>query len=235
MAEGKESPILAAGKKFWLGVGHFGNAQTLFQLFISSGAAAVVGKMMPASWQTPAPLPWFILGSVFFGSWFTVAAVVQVAIPAARRWWHPHSLTMLAHGGDFAAVQLEHDGEPALWTATIRIVRTVSGETNPDPLVGEVALRKGSTRYQSLRLRDGEQAHIILANILYGHELSPGAGYLAIINDYNRGQSVPDSGTMVELVLTADPPSEFTPLRRCYQVSLVRTKKEIVLKEVSCD
>src|SRR4051812_34351987 len=96
MSEKAEGPLFAAAKRFWDFLNHFGNLQTLFQLFVSSGITAVVGKVMPLSWQSPTPLPWFVMGAVFTGSWFVVAAIAQVVIPRFKRWRFPHSLNIIA-------------------------------------------------------------------------------------------------------------------------------------------
>jgi hypothetical protein len=46
------------------------------------------------------------------------------ATPTFKRWKNPHSLTVISHGGEFAAIEITHYGEPATWEARMRIVKT---------------------------------------------------------------------------------------------------------------
>lgn len=87
-------------------------------------------RRMPSATPHPAAY-WFLSGGVFFGSFAAFLSLAQGtawSIRKVRAMCNPPKLTITAHGGNKATVEVQHGGVPAVWQARIRILK-VSGNT----------------------------------------------------------------------------------------------------------
>ena len=133
-------------------------------------------SMMPNASTAPAEY-WAATTTVFFGTLATATTLSRLvvwSVPKLKRWHSPHYLVVSSHGGRTAAVELTHYGESAEWEAWIRIIETMDGSCNPDPLNRQCYLRRGDKSLRSLALRQGESANIVVASVGY-NEFSSGS------------------------------------------------------------
>jgi len=175
---------------------------------------------MPSAAIHPAAY-WAATGSVFSGTIVCAVGVSKLGgwlIRTIKRWRSPHSADVIAHGGNFAAIELTHYGEPATWEVRIRIRRAVADLMNPDPLARLCFLRKDGKAYRSLLLKHGESAHVTVANVEtseWGH-----GSWLALRDAESRyGTRIPDSGVIIEAEIKAEPSMKEGIIKRCFQLS----------------
>lgn len=201
-----------------------GAYQWLVVLALGLIVAWLSQRKMPSAIAHPAEY-WLFTGSVLFGSiacFLSFAKLTGWGTGEIRRWCHPHSLRLIACGGQTAAVEVEHSGSPATWEARLRILRIADNHTNPDPILRQCFLRKDGNGYRSLLLKDGESASIILAHIRWSHPLSSGRStWVEIQNAENDGVSV-DADVVVEVNVTAKPPMG-KAIKRCFQIARAGT------------
>ena len=150
---------------------------------------------------------------------FSLAGVLSIAkagtwgVLRLKRWHHPHSLELTAHGGRVAAVEIQHHGESAKWEMRMRIVK-VKDSTNPDPLPHQCFLYKDGEPFRLLPLNDGESASLLLADIGW-NEFGTDAWIVLHNAEAEYGTRV-GSHVIVEVNITATPPMSRGILRKCF-------------------
>jgi hypothetical protein len=183
-------------------------------------------RRMPSAIAHPAAY-WFLSGGVFFGSFVAFLLLAQGtawSIRKVRAMCNPPKLTITAHGGNKAAVEVQHGGVPAVWQARIRILK-VSGNTfnpdtsSPNPRLRQCYFEKDGETYRDLRLTDGEVASVVLAEMKYSHYLSSHREtWVAILNADDERDTRVSGDTTVELSFGTKPTQKKLAVKRCFIV-----------------
>jgi hypothetical protein len=166
-----------------------------------------------------AALYWFIAMTAFFGTWAlatTLIAGISLVYSKARRWKHPHSITVTPTSGRTGNIILTHSGEPATWSVEGVIVSTLDGSPIPEALPFQCRLVKDGKWLWPMPLHHGEWAHVELATD-EGDGVS--TSWLSIIRhnaDYNI--HIPQTGVIVALTIKAIPPLKAGPTKKHFRV-----------------
>ncbi len=182
---------------------------------------------------------WLAISTVSFGSLasaLSLAKLVTWGIVRLRRYRHPHSLQLIACSGRSAAVEIRHHGEPAIWEARLRILRTADNYPNPDPMLRQCLLRKDGKSFLSLLLNEGESASIILASIGYPEFPGVGSGtWVAIQNAEHATGIRVDTEVVVQVNITANPPIKQQVMQQCFHIARRFGANIMECSDVACD
>ena len=205
-------------KRFQAFIAAYGYLQTLSQIAVSFGITTWGLSLMPEGFVQP--LYWAATGAMFFGTWavgVTVVFLVGKAIANLRRWKYPPVLVLTGEGGQMGSVMLRHSGEPTVYSADGRIVQTLNDYPNPAPQMFQYDLKlKGKISGPSIRLEDGQWAHILLAGF-YDHK-----GWFSIWRD-GSSVNVPSVGVIVELTIKSQPPVKGGNQTKQYRVRAIES------------
>lgn len=167
-------------------------------------------------------------GNTLLAPWFLLvfAALSGLAsVRIVRTVWNwlrviidrPGTVIEIETGTDKAMMEIGHFGAPLSYTAVGRILRSLDPALNPQPTRArfqcELQLAEGKPDSQRVTLRDGEWAHIVLADHIKSPQLNIRRG------TYGRRLAVPDSGVEMEIVLTTHPRIGQDTIRRVIRVT----------------
>jgi hypothetical protein len=180
---------------------------------------------------------WLETSTIFFGSIFMVVStgkLVVLGVSRFKRWRHPPSLQIIAHGGSSAAVELQHSGESATWEARMRILKMLDNSPNPNPLLRQCYLRKDSNEFRALLLSDGDTASVRLAYIERSHPMSYQTEiFVEVPNADDPFPTTIGSDAIIEVNLSTKPRIKRFSIKKCFLVGMV-SASTMKCSEVPC-
>jgi len=170
---------------------------------------------------------------LFFGPLFVVTGSVKIATlawPKIKTWRNPHFVVPIARGGaNSATLEIIHHGPTATWEVRRRISGMLNeSHANPDPVLRKCYLRRDGRKCETLALKDGESASVLLASVQRSEWSSP---WMVVDDLETDGTRVPDEGVIVEIEISAQPPMPDGIIVRRFEIS--RDGRVIYVKDLS--
>jgi len=215
-------------RRVWDTIGHLGTLYTLCTLAAAFVVTAKKVAHMPSNWY--APQYWVSAGAWLFGTLAIAAILATVArktISWLKRWMRPHSIELRIESGRVGALTLIHHGEVATWRAEGRIMRTLDGSPNEDPLLFQCYFLRDKKIANSMSLKEGESATIILANI--GRSEWRSGSWLQIrCGDYGNNTTVTDAGVVMEVNIRSDPASKRAAVCKEFEIKRSINRPDLI-------
>lgn len=146
-------------------------------------------------------------------------AVYRVRVVLDRP--HPQ-IDLMSSGTQKAVLEIAHFGAPLQYRAEGRVTRVLNPDDLPHPpehrFMCEIQPEPGRPSGTRVRLRDGEWAHIIIAESNKASIHDDGHVLWVRRGSYGRQSRGPDSGVEVEYTVHTDPPIHDGPIRRTVRV-----------------
>lgn len=194
--------FINAGRLFYDG---WNFAQFVTAFTFGAWASQVTG----IRWSTPLG-PWlFVIAAVVWG--VVVVRSARCVANYVRLVADPPSpqLEILSSGTDKAVLEIAHFGAPITFRAEGRVVRALSATDTPRPpeqrFVCELQPEEGRRNATRLRLRNGEWAHIVIAESRRASEDDDGHVLWIRRGSHGRRAIAPDSGVEMEFTIQVQP------------------------------
>lgn len=208
----------------WEWLSHYGNLQTLGSLFASFGISNWVTSMLPGGWHPPQY--WAVFGTALFGTAFALSLVAVVVRRVGSKWrdyQHPRMLDVSCESGRRkASMLLRHHGEPSRYKIEGRIQKMWQSDVlnpAPTPFHAELQPGGGSKGDFEVELSDGQFAVVIVADIGDNVGDFGGTYWLQVRRGkYGSSTMIPDSGAVIEYVISVSPPIKNTVTTRRFRV-----------------
>lgn len=209
----------------------FSKAWTLFydgwnfaQFLSATVFGAWASRMTGVSWSTPLG-PWLaVAAAILFG-----VAIVRLVRSAWRRIHvvvdRPTAVVAIESSGtEKPVLEITHFGAPLTFSAEGRIVRALDMNATVKPTQNRFACElqppEGKKNSQRMTLKDGEWAHIVLADIV--QTTTDQRSWLRIRRGtYNRGSLADDSGVEMEITIKTEPGWPLGTVKRLIRVTRV--------------
>lgn len=173
-----------------------------FAQFLGAVGLGAVASYVHLVGNTPLA-PWFLVLASTLAGWGSVRLVRQAWRRIHVIFNRPHTIIEIEDGSSKASMEIGHFGAPLEYSAVGRIVRALDDTVAPKPTRNrfqcELQLAEGRPNSQRVMLRDGEWAHIVLADEIKEPRLHIRRG------TFGRNIVVPDSGVELEIEITTYP------------------------------
>ena len=193
----------------------------LAQFIAATGLAARADRVTGLDWSTPTP---WMLTAFYFAIGIAGVRVLRSVVEWLHTWFNKPNpvVDVESSGTDKPVLEIAHFGAPAIFWAEGRITKVLSGDGVVKPsrnrFACELQPAEGKPFGQRVMLRDGEWAHIVLADIV---ETKPdGRRWLRIRRgSYHKGSLADDSGVEIEIVVKTSVKSRIGDMRRLVRIT----------------
>jgi hypothetical protein len=200
--------------------------------FVGSLGLGTAASYVHLDGNTPAA-PWLLLLTAFFVGWLVVWV-----IRGLWRWVHvaldrpAPQLEILSSGTRKAVLEVAHFGAPLTYSGEGRVVQLVKETDQPKPpeqrFILELQPEEGRGNASRLRLKDGEWAHIVLAEVQRASRDDDGQVLWIRRGSYGRRAQAPDSGVEMEFIIKTEPSYPTASIKRRIRI----TREGLAVKAV---